>query len=277
MWTILNASMNEIYMFRPTLRFTYVNRGALGNIEYTIEAMQAMTPLDIKPEMTEASFRELVKPLLTGEREKLVFQTVHRRKNESLYPVEVYLQVVGQGQNQTFLALIYDINSRLEQERRQSAEHAFAKILLDSDSLEEASQKIQETVCRALGWKVGVLWKVDEQAQVLRYVTEWKASRTQAETFLEQTRRSTFPCGVGLPGRVWESGTVEWISDVIHDSNFPRASFAAEVGPRRVRVPDLLGGKGVRDDGGCLRYPRTGPEVIDMFKPGGAALSVSKA
>jgi PAS domain S-box-containing protein len=231
LWTILNASLNEIYMFRPdTLRFTYVNLGALSNIGYTMEAMQAMTPLDIKPEMTEASFRELVKPLLTGEREKLVFQTVHRRKNESLYPVEVHLQVVGQGQNQTFLALIYDINVRLEQERRQSAEHAIAKILLDSDSLEEASQKIQETVCRALGWKVGVLWKVDEQAQVLRCVAEWKVSRTQAETFLEQTRRSAFPCGVGLPGRVWESGNVEWISDVIHDSNFPRAPFAAEVG-----------------------------------------------
>ena len=231
LWTILNASLNEIYMFRPdTLRFTYANRGALGNIGYTIEAMQAMTPLDIKPEMTEASFRELVKPLLTGEREQLVFQTVHRRKNESLYPVEVHLQVLGQGQNQTFLALIYDITARLEQERRQSAEHTIAKILLDSDSLEEASQEIQETVCRALGWKVGVLWKVDEQAQVLRYVTEWKASRTQAETFLEQARRSTFPRGVGLPGRVWESGKVEWISDVIYDSNFPRAPFAAEVG-----------------------------------------------
>lgn len=231
LWTILNASLNEIYMFRPdTLRFTYANRGALSNIGYTIEAMQAMTPLDIKPEMTEAFFRELVKPLLTGEQEQLVFQTVHRRRNESLYPVEVHLQVVGQGQNQTFLALIHDITARLDQERRQAAEHAIAQILLDSDSLEEVAPKIQEMVCLIMDWKLSVLWKVDEQAQVLRHVTEWKTSQAQAETFLAQTGRSTFARGVGLPGRAWESGNVEWISDVIHNSNFPRALPAAEVG-----------------------------------------------
>jgi PAS domain S-box-containing protein len=227
LWTILDASLNEIYMFRlDTLRFTYVSRGALSNIGYTLEAMQAMTPLDIKPEMTESSFRELIAPILTGEQQQIVFQTVHRRKDESLYPVEVHLQVVGQGLDRTFLALIYDITARVEQEHRQAAEHAIAQILLDSDSLEEAAQEILETVCRALDWKVGVLWKVDEEMQVLRYVGEWKTSLTQAETFLERTRRSDFARGIGLPGRVWESGKVEWVSDVTRDSNFPRASFA---------------------------------------------------
>ena len=42
------ASLNETYMFRTdTLRYTYVNRSALDNLGYTLEAMQALTPIDI--------------------------------------------------------------------------------------------------------------------------------------------------------------------------------------------------------------------------------------
>ena len=55
---VLNANPNETYIFRTdTLRFTYVNQSALDNLGYTLEAMQALTPIDIKPEATEASFR----------------------------------------------------------------------------------------------------------------------------------------------------------------------------------------------------------------------------
>jgi hypothetical protein len=115
---VLEASLNEIYIFDPdTLRFWYVNQGALRNLGYSADAIRAMTPLDLKPEFNAASFRELVAPLLRGEHEVTVFQTNHRRADGTLYPVEVHLQLVGQETQRAFLAVIFDITERRQTEQ----------------------------------------------------------------------------------------------------------------------------------------------------------------
>ncbi|MBC8096661.1 MAG: PAS domain S-box protein [Akkermansiaceae bacterium] len=116
---ILERSVNEIYIFSPeTLRFEYVNEGARRNLGYTLDEMRGKTPLDIKPEYTEQSFREMVAPLLRGEKEKHVFSTIHRRANGTDYPVEVHLQAVAHAGQRVFLAVILDVTERQEAEER---------------------------------------------------------------------------------------------------------------------------------------------------------------
>ncbi|HLB47925.1 MAG TPA: PAS domain S-box protein [Anaerolineales bacterium] len=114
---VLEASLNEIYIFSPgTLRFEYVNAGALHNLGYTLEALHQMTPLDLKPEFTEAAFREMIGPLLRREKSVHVFETIHRRADASLYPVEVHLQLVERETEPVFLAVINDITERKQAE-----------------------------------------------------------------------------------------------------------------------------------------------------------------
>ncbi|OGN72261.1 MAG: hypothetical protein A2X25_00945 [Chloroflexi bacterium GWB2_49_20] len=110
---ILEASLNEIYVFDPaTLIFSYANEASLHNTGYTFEEFKELTPLDIKHEFTENAYREMVAPLLAAEKEILVFQTNHYRKDGSFYPVEVNLQVVQTKTERIFLAVIYDITER---------------------------------------------------------------------------------------------------------------------------------------------------------------------
>ena len=72
--SILDKSLNEIYMFDvETLRFTYVNSGACKNLDYTLEELRSMTPLDIKPEYDEESFRKLIEPLSSMRKRKSCF------------------------------------------------------------------------------------------------------------------------------------------------------------------------------------------------------------
>ena len=117
---ILESTLNEVYVFDPeSLCFEYVNRAALRNLGYPPEAMQDMTPLDLKPEFIESSFRQLIAPLIRHEQAQQRFESVHRRANGSLYPVEVHLQLVEHKSNRVFLGVVLDVTERKEAEMAQ--------------------------------------------------------------------------------------------------------------------------------------------------------------
>jgi diguanylate cyclase (GGDEF)-like protein/PAS domain S-box-containing protein len=110
---ILDQSANEIFVFAAdTLKFIQVNKGACHNLGYSEDELRSMTPIDIKPEYTEDQFRQLVRPLLSGKKNSLLFQTLHKRKDGSTYPVEVRLQLTRVGDDSMFVSIIMDITDR---------------------------------------------------------------------------------------------------------------------------------------------------------------------
>ncbi len=110
---ILEQSLNEIYLFdTQSLRFDYVNRCAQRNLGYGMKALRTMTPVHINPELDEMSFRRMTGPLLNGEKEVLIFETMHMRADGTIYPVEVHLQLFEQPDRAEFLAIILDITIR---------------------------------------------------------------------------------------------------------------------------------------------------------------------
>ncbi|MDJ0942663.1 MAG: PAS domain S-box protein [Kiloniellales bacterium] len=127
---IVEDSRNEIYVFDSrSLRFLQVNRGARENLGYSMEELSGLTPLDLKPEFTEARFAALIAPLLDRTLDYLVFQTRHRRKDGSTYDVEVKLQLSRREAPPVFFAIIEDITERKQAEQtllaaKQDAERA---------------------------------------------------------------------------------------------------------------------------------------------------------
>ena len=111
---ILEHSINEVYFFdQESLKFTQASDGALKNLGYSMEEMRSKTPLDIKPEYSEESFRELLQPLVDGETDRLTFETIHRRRDGTTYPVEVHLQLAPINKHDhQFMAIILDITER---------------------------------------------------------------------------------------------------------------------------------------------------------------------
>lgn len=114
---VIQKSLNEIYMFNSeNHHFEYVNEGALRNLGYSLEEMLEMTPQDIIPKYTPSKFRRLVEILQEDIEEKIVFETENKRKDGSLYPVEVHLQLVREDYKKIFVAIIIDITERKKAE-----------------------------------------------------------------------------------------------------------------------------------------------------------------
>ena len=113
---VLEKSLNEILIFdSQTMCFIDVNKVAQSNLGFSMEELRCMTPLDIQPQFTSRSFESLVETLRTGEQPDLIFTTVHRRKDQTMYPVEIHLQYMDEPQG-VFVAVVRDIDDRLRME-----------------------------------------------------------------------------------------------------------------------------------------------------------------
>lgn len=111
---ILDDTLDMLFLFEPdTLRFVYANRGAMESLGYTGEELLQMTPYQIKPLLSEAHFRKLIAPLLSGEKPSFGFETLCRRKDGTDFPVEISLQLVKEKDEKgLFIALVRDISER---------------------------------------------------------------------------------------------------------------------------------------------------------------------
>ncbi|WP_318312794.1 sensor histidine kinase [Flagellimonas crocea] len=110
---IFNESLNEIYVFdAESFIFINVNRGAQLNLGYNLNELSRMSVMDIKPEVSQEVMKRLISPLLSKRKEKVIFETVHRRKDGTLYPVEVHLQLSFIGKRQVCVAIVLDITER---------------------------------------------------------------------------------------------------------------------------------------------------------------------
>lgn len=123
-----------------------------------------------------------------------------------------------------------DLSHRLETGRRLTPEYVAARAFAESSTLAEAAPRVLQAICEELGWDHGALWSLDSAGEVLRCVETWHRPTIDLSEFVAVSRSITFGKGVGLPGRVWESGRPAWIPDVLADANFPRAPIASREG-----------------------------------------------
>ena len=136
----------------------------------------------------------------------------------------------------------HDITDRKLIEKRLALQYAVSKIVSRSIDFVDGTHEILQTVCESLGWQVGVLWTVDYQAGVVRYVDIWHDASLDVKEFEAESRKRTFEKSVGLPGRIWSTTKPAWIPNVARDDNFPRAAAAASSGLRGAfGFPILLG------------------------------------
>ena len=110
---ITNKLQKEVFMFDlKSLKYIWANEKAIKNMGFTLTELKKLTPVDISPEYTTDTYKEMLSALTEKKHDILTFKTYHRRKNATIYRCDVSLQVINYMGTDCFLDISLDTTER---------------------------------------------------------------------------------------------------------------------------------------------------------------------
>ncbi len=133
-------------------KFIDVNQEACRGLGYTREELLTKEVKDLNEEWTAERIADLMQRLLLGEPVK--FEATHRRKNGTIFPVEIHAALLEVGDHPTLLALARDITERkqVEIKLQEAKEAAEAANRAKSEFLANMSHEIRTPLNGILGY-----------------------------------------------------------------------------------------------------------------------------
>jgi PAS domain S-box-containing protein len=153
----LDASDDGVFIFDAvSLRFSYVNDGAVRLVGYDRDDLLGMTPLHLDANGAESDYRELVESLQSGPDQAMTRPTSLLRKDGVDVPVETTYQSAPTGRQgeRWIVAFSRDITARLaaEDELRESREalQQAEQVLAVADDRDRIARDLHDTVIQRL-------------------------------------------------------------------------------------------------------------------------------
>lgn len=146
-------------------------------------------------------------------------------------PVELSITRASGPLQDSFIGFLRDISERRGVEdrlKRQAVEtrmmFEIAAMAAEANSLDDALERALTAICTITGWPVGHAFLASEtDDETLISTSIWVELNEGAGARIRSaTEQMDFAPGVGLPGRILQSGEPLWISDTDDDDNFVR-------------------------------------------------------
>jgi PAS domain S-box-containing protein len=153
----LDATDDGVFIFdADSLRYSYVNEGAVRLVGYNRDELLTMTPLHLNPSARREDYRELVATLRASPEQAITRRAVMIGRDGSDVPVEKTYQSAPVGRDRTrwIIALARDVSVRLaaEEELRRSQEalRAAGQVLVLAEDRERIARDLHDTVIQRL-------------------------------------------------------------------------------------------------------------------------------
>ncbi|MGE0643920.1 MAG: PAS domain S-box protein [Nitrospira sp.] len=128
------------------------------------------------------------------------------------------------GSVQGVLSVFRDVTEQKRADRRQALQHAVAKVLASTSTIEQAVPDILQAIVMSLDWHVGLFWRVQDDRHAIVCEQDWSVDTTAVQEFLGTSRQQTYRSGCDLPGCCWARGEPLWVEDVAGDPRYVRGS-----------------------------------------------------
>jgi PAS domain S-box-containing protein len=237
---LLRTTPEAIVGIDEDARITEFNPAAERLFGYSVEDILG-TDLAEKmiPAKARARFRQgFANYLATGEGRLIgcASEQMALRADGSEVAVEMTItEAPSEDRRRSFIALIREVTEERRLEAHLCAEFGVAQAIAGVTALEDVAEEILHTLCECAGWDMGVIWRVDAPARVLRLVQVWTTAGEQLEQFVGLTESAAFQLGMGLPGRVWARQEPVWLTDLEHaETDLPHCRAAGRFGLRSV-------------------------------------------
>jgi signal transduction histidine kinase/CheY-like chemotaxis protein/HPt (histidine-containing phosphotransfer) domain-containing protein len=160
--------------------------------------------------------------------ESSMVEDMEIRHPDRVIPLQVWATPIldSRGELAYAIAAFIDITERRVAEKRLAGQFALTRALAESPTLREATPRILEALCGAVGWEAGAIWNVDQASHRLVCVDVWHLPDVEIASFEKLTRDTTYGPGQGLPGRVWLRKEPAWMVDIQRDPGFERRDAA---------------------------------------------------
>ena len=155
---ILENSLGEVYIFdAETFRYREVNRGARENLGYSLDELREMSAYEVKPGLTAEALAGILRPLSEGRVDHLRYESVHRRKDGSEYPVEIHVNRASLDFRPVFVSFAVDLTERkrgegklLQAQRLAAIGEAMTSLAHESRNALQRSQAALEMLARRI-------------------------------------------------------------------------------------------------------------------------------
>ena len=236
----IDVASDAVFWMDNQARFIYVNQSACESVGYSRDELLKMTLYDVNPNSTPEDMGRLLEHLRGVKTVRL--ETTHRRKDGSVFPVEIVSTLVVRDGQEYINGFARDISERTRAEaelnRWVAALSALQSTVLEITTPHELSallQTITERAVRLLHADGGCLYRCDPKLRETRCVVSFNTPRDFTGAILKY--------GEGAAGLTAQTGKPLLIEDYLawpgHAAGYLEKGVLAAV----VAVPMLWQGE----------------------------------
>jgi PAS domain S-box-containing protein len=157
-------------------------------------------------------------------------EIVGARRDGTEFPMEISISPLHNAGQAAFSIFIWDISERRRSDQRRDLQYAVTRLVAECDSVDKALRETARCICQTLNWKAGFAWTRNPAQDVLRFRQAWNAPETDIAQLQNASKDDPVPRGLGLPGRVWESGEGIWVENVAEYGGLLRKAAIVSAG-----------------------------------------------